>query len=342
MIRNITRSPVALTVMAMIMGITAWNLLTPPEPSQTPDPKWPRMSPIADDEKKSLANDEGASTPPRRSKPPRTSGMERLQLPPTPPPSRPKPTLPSRPQPSSKPAAPKPPIVHFLRETPPQPDAATNPPVEDRPSQNTKTDDASRHLIGEIIRCQLISGLISGHENMPILAIVTHDVVTAQGVLALPRGTELLGSAQATRTKDRIQATGQWLATLPGGRKQNVQATALHHDQDRLTRAYGTQDMTPGIKGTLTETDDLRAYKEIAAAAMSAASRATQDTTRNLFGNQRTQSLGNLARDGVDAVADRYLRRLESQIEDDGKVVTVPAGTRFYLIIQPSNSRPNN
>lgn len=100
--------------------------------------------------------------------------------------------------------------------------------------------------------------------------------------------------------------------------------------------------MTPGIKGTLTETDDLRAYKEIAAAAMSAASRATQDTTRNLFGNQRTQSLGNLARDGVDAVSDRYLRRLESQIEGDGKVVTVPAGTRFYLLIQPSNSRPNN
>lgn len=214
--------------------------------------------------------------------------VQQLPTPASPPPT------PSKPQPITPPAQP----VLFSREVP------------------EPTSTPTRNFVyGTILRCQLITGIQSASVQAPIIAKLTH---TVHGLgITLPAGTELHGTSQSSRLRDRIQTASEWII-VTGNQELKLSGVALHHDQDPETHAFGIDDMTLGIKGTLHETNELQAYKRFAAAILSRGSRTTR---RN---------------DVLETMADGYLESLQSDVPDDGHYVSVPAGTKFYIILRPT------
>ncbi len=256
----------------------------------------------------------------------RTTPVDTLRVPPyRPQSSSPVPQPPTKP--STKPMT-RAPLVLFQRKS----HSSEKPQIRrDDPQPVTKTLDAE--LFGTVIRVQLLSGIQSSDAPMPILAKVTHDV-HARGQVIIPKGCEIHGTVQPGRLRDRVRASGRWVIVLKNGRRLELHGIALHQDQDPDTEAYGPEDMSVGLKGRLLKTDALMEYKQFAAAVLSAVSRSSRRTVRGIFGEEDRRDVGNALRDGVDAVAERYLRRLEEQIQGDGYYVSVPASTKFYVTVR--------
>jgi Bacterial conjugation TrbI-like protein len=207
--------------------------------------------------------------------------------------------------------------------------------VADTPAAPTKepkkfSDDFAP--FGRLIPCELVITVDSSSIQTPIIGLVTEDIFH-HGQLIIPAGTEVHGSAQVDRARERIASNGRWTLVWQNGQELNVSGLALDHDRDADTGTWGITDGSAGLRGKLLKTDNLAEVKLYVAALLSGAAEAFTDKGISAFGTFALPSLQNAPLKGAQAVLDRYAQQILNAIERDGFYVRVPAGKQFYLYI---------
>jgi hypothetical protein len=162
--------------------------------------------------------------------------------------------------------------------------------------------------------------------------LVTEDIFH-HGQLIIPAGTEVHGSAQVDRARERIASNGRWTLVWQNGQELNVSGLALDHDRDAETGMWGITDGSAGLRGKLLKTDNLAEVKLYIASLLSGAAAAFTDRQISAFGSFALPTLQNAPLQGAQAVLDRYAQQILNAIERDGFYVRVPAGKQFYLYI---------
>jgi hypothetical protein len=185
---------------------------------------------------------------------------------------------------------------------------------------------------GRLIPCELVITVDSSSIQTPIIGLVTEDIFH-HGQLIIPAGTEVHGSAQVDRARERIASNGRWTLVWQNGQELNVSGLALDHDRDPDTGTWGITDGSAGLRGKLLKTDNLAEVKLYIASLLSGAAAAFTDRQVSAFGSFALPSLQNAPLQGAQAVLDRYAQQILNAIERDGFYVRVPAGKQFYLYI---------
>ena len=229
-------------------------------------------------------------------------------------------------QPSPAPAPTKP-------ETPPQMPVLTvvaeTPPAATKEVKKFSDDFAP---FGRLIPCELIITVDSSSIQTPIIGLVTEDIFH-HGQLIIPAGTEVHGTAQVDRARERIASNGRWTLVWQSGQQLNVSGLALDHERDPDTGTWGITDGSAGLRGKLLKTDNLAEVKLYVAALLSGAADVFTDRQISAFGSFALPSLQNAPLKGAQAVLDRYAQQILTAIERDGFYVRVPVGKQFYLYI---------
>lgn len=185
---------------------------------------------------------------------------------------------------------------------------------------------------GRLIPCELVITVDSSSIQTPIIGLVTEDIFH-HGQLIIPAGTEVHGTAEIDRARERIASNGRWTLVWQNGQELNVTGLALDHERDPGTGAWGITDGSAGLRGKLLKTDNLAEVKLYVAALLSGAAEAFTDREITAFGSFALPSLQNAPLKGAQAVLDRYAQQILNAIERDGFYVRVPAGKQFYLYI---------
>ncbi len=185
---------------------------------------------------------------------------------------------------------------------------------------------------GRLIPCELVITVDSSSIQTPIVGLVTEDVFH-HGQLIIPAGTEVHGSAQVDRTRERIASNGRWTLVWQEGKELNVSGLALDHELDPDTGTWGITDGSAGLRGSLLKTDNLAEVKLYIAALLSGAASALTENQVTAFGTFALPTLQNAPLQGAQAVLDRYAQQILQTIERDGFYVRVPAGKQFYLYV---------
>ncbi|MDB6175547.1 MAG: hypothetical protein JWL59_4858 [Chthoniobacteraceae bacterium] len=185
---------------------------------------------------------------------------------------------------------------------------------------------------GRLIPCKLIVTVDSSTINTPIIGLVTGDVYH-HGRLLIPAGTEVHGTAQIDRVRERIASNRRWILVWQTGEELHVSGLALDREHDQNGEDWGITDGSAGLRGRLIERDDYAEIKLFAATLLSGATEALTEKRSFAFGTYALPSLQNAPLQGAQAVLDRYAQQIEQTIERDGFYVRVAAGKQFYLYI---------
>jgi hypothetical protein len=185
---------------------------------------------------------------------------------------------------------------------------------------------------GRLIPCKLIVTVDSSTINTPIIGLVTEDVFH-HGRLLIPAGTEVHGTAQIDRVRERIASDRRWILVWQTGEELPVNGLALDREHDQNGEDWGITDGSAGLRGRLIKRDDFAEIKLFAATLLSGATEALTEKRSFAFGTYALPSLQNAPLQGAQAVLDRYARQIEQSIERDGFYVRVAAGKQFYLYI---------
>ena len=212
------------------------------------------------------------------------------------------------------------PVLSVIAETPP---AATK-------EAKKFSDDFAP--FGRLIPCELVITVDSSSIQTPIIGLVTEDIFH-HGQLIVPAGTEVHGTAQVDRARERIASNGRWTLVWQNGQELNVSGLALDHEREPETGSWGITDGSAGLRGKLLKTDNLAEVKLYVAALLSGAAEAFTDREITAFGSFALPSLQNAPLKGAQAVLDRYAQQILNAIERDGFYVRVPAGKQFYLYV---------
>jgi hypothetical protein len=225
------------------------------------------------------------------------------------------------PAPPAKPeGTPQLPVLSLIAETPAL------------PGKEGKKFSADFAPFGRLIPCELVITVDSSSIQTPIIGLVTEDIFH-HGQLIIPAGTEVHGSAQVDRARERIASNGRWTLVWQNGQELNVSGFALDHERDAETGMWGITDGSAGLRGKLLKTDNLAEVKLYIASLLSGAAAAFTDRQITPFGSFALPSLQNAPLQGAQAVLDRYAQQILQAIERDGFYVRVPAGKQFYLYI---------
>lgn len=227
---------------------------------------------------------------------------------PAPPPSAPK---------TSPPPKPLPPLSLFAQ--------APIPPSGDPLSENFAP-------FGRLIPCQLVITVDSSSLNTPIVGLVNEDI-WHDGRLIVPAGTEVHGTAQTDRMRERIASQGQWTLVWQSGEELRVSGIALDREKDATGDGWAITDGSAGLRGRLLKSDDYAEVKLFAATFLSGAAGAFTQRETNLLGSQATASAQNAALSGTQQVLNTYAKQIMDTIEREGFFVRVPAGKQFYLYV---------
>ena len=185
---------------------------------------------------------------------------------------------------------------------------------------------------GRLVPCELVITVDSSSIHTPIVGLVTEDIFH-HGQLIIPAGTEVHGTAQVDRARERIASNGRWTLVWQNGQELHVSGLALDHDLDPETGTWGITDGSAGLRGKLLKTDNLAEVKLYVAALLSGAAEALTAKQVSAFGTFALPTLQNAPLAGAQAVLDRYAQQILTAIERDGFYVRVPAGKQFYLYI---------
>ena len=185
---------------------------------------------------------------------------------------------------------------------------------------------------GRLIPCELVITVDSSSIRTPIVGLVTEDIFH-HGELIIPAGTEVHGSAQVDRTRERIASNGRWTLVWQNGKELNVSGLALDHELDPDTGTWGITDGSAGLRGKLLKTDNLAEVKLYIATLLSGAAAALTENQVTAFGTFALPTLQNAPLLGAQSVLDRYAQQILQTIERDGFYVRVPAGKQFYLYV---------
>ena len=265
--------------------------------------------------------DDGAAVTPKPAKGQQvTQTVERGMSPFNPPQPNATPTRASAPSQVKQPTAPPslPPISLFA-ET----------PAEER---KEKTFSANFAPFGRLIPCELVITVDSSSINTPIVGLVTEDIFH-HGQLIIPAGTEVHGTAQVDRARERIASDGRWTLVWQNGEELSVSGLALDHERDATNGTWAITDGSAGLRGRLLKSDNLAEVKLYVAALLSGAADVFTEKNTSAFGSFTVPNLQNAPLKGAQSVLDRYAQQILTSIERDGFYVRVPAGKQFYLYV---------
>ena len=212
--------------------------------------------------------------------------------------------------------------------------------VAETPSTDRKPKELSEDFapFGRLIQCELIVTVDSSSINTPVIGLVTEDVYH-HGHLIIPVGTEVHGSAQVDRVRERIASDGRWTLVWQTGEELRVSGLALDREKDADNDGWGITDGSAGLRGRLIKRDELAEIKMFAATLLSGAAEAFTEKQATAFGSFAVPSLTNAPLQGAQSVLDRYANQIQQSIERDGFYVRVPAGKQFYLYVTQTMDR---
>lgn len=193
---------------------------------------------------------------------------------------------------------------------------------------------------GRLVKCQLVNTVDSARVQTPIIGLVTEDVNQA-GRRVIPAGTEVHGTAQLARSRDRISSGNAWVFVFreegPGfhnGEELELRGVALDRDEIVPNQQWEITDGSAGLRGQVLKSDNLAEVKLFAATALSGLAAGFQDTQSNAFGGTTTKPTARTAvLQAASAVGERYAQIILDAIERDGLYVRVPAGKQFYVYL---------
>ncbi|MDP3069640.1 MAG: TrbI/VirB10 family protein [Opitutaceae bacterium] len=194
---------------------------------------------------------------------------------------------------------------------------------------------------GRLIPCETVLTVESNRLDTPVIGLVT-EAVWHDGQLIVPVGAEVHGRASTDRARERLAAQGTWRIVwrTPGadhGTELSVQGLALDRERYPLSGAWGLHDGSAGLRGEVLRTNDWPEVQLFAAAFLSSATTALQNTrtTATLLGETLTPTTTgrNAALGGTSAVLREYADQIRQAVERDGIYVRVPAGKQFYLYV---------
>jgi hypothetical protein len=200
------------------------------------------------------------------------------------------------------------------------------------PVKEGKVFSADFAPFGRLIPCELVITVDSSSIQTPIIGLVTEDIFH-HGELIIPAGTEVHGTAQVDRARERIASNGRWTLVWQNGQELNVSGLALDHERDPDTGTWGITDGSAGLRGRLLKTDNLAEVKLFIASLLSGAAEAFTQRQVSPFGTFALPTLQNAGLQGAQSVLDRYAQQILQTIERDGFYVRVPAGKQFYLYV---------
>ena len=185
---------------------------------------------------------------------------------------------------------------------------------------------------GRLIPCELIVTVDSSSIQTPIIALATDDIYH-DGRLIIPAGTEVHGTAQADRKRERIASNGGWTLVWQTGEELHLDGVALDREKNPNGEGWGITDGSDGLRGQVLKTDNLAELKLFAATFLSGAASALTVNQQTVYGSQLVPTLQNAPLKGAQDVMGAYAQQILDTIQRDGFYVRVPAGKEFYLYV---------
>jgi len=185
---------------------------------------------------------------------------------------------------------------------------------------------------GRLIPCETVITVDSASIQTPIVGLITENIYHA-GKLVIPAGTEVHGTAQTDRQRERIASGGSWTLVWQGGDELRLKAIALDREFSGDQEGWGITDGSAGLRGRIIKSDDMAEIKLFAATFLSGAADALTEKEQTVFGTINSRSLNNAPFEGAQKVLSVYAQRIYEAIQRDGFYVRVPSGKQFYLYV---------
>ena len=185
---------------------------------------------------------------------------------------------------------------------------------------------------GRLIPCELIVTIDSSSIQTPIIGLITEDIYH-DGRLIIPAGTEVHGTAQADRKRERIASNGGWTLVWQTGEELHLDGIALDREKNPSGDGWGITDGSAGLRGQVLKTDNLAELKLFAATFLSGAASALTVNQQTIYGSQLFPTLQNAPLKGAQDVLGTYAQQILDTIQRDGFYVRVTAGKEFYLYV---------
>ncbi len=202
------------------------------------------------------------------------------------------------------------------------------------PAVDLSTDSAP---YGRLVKCKLVITVDSSSMDTPIIGLVTDDVYNSYGNLIIPAGSEVHGTAQTDRVRERIGSADRWIIVLntPDEEELTLSGRALDQDVSPDGQTWGLTDGSAGLRGTIIKSDKFEELKIFAATFLAAGVVGLENTGVDQFSGQEyyQNSPRNAALQGTAAVVNEYAQSILDSVKRDGFFVRVPAGKQFYLYV---------
>jgi hypothetical protein len=233
---------------------------------------------------------------------------------------------------------------------PPQPTAQQQPPPPipigiGRTATPTVSLSTLSAPYGRLVKCKLVITVDSSVIDTPIVGLVTEDVYNSYGDLIIPAGTEVHGTAQTDRVRERIGSNERWVLVLntPDEEELTLTGRALDEDVAPDGQSWGLTDGSAGLRGTIIKSDKFAELKIFAATFLSAGIQGLESTGTDQFTGTSTyqNTPRNATLQATSAVVTEYAQSILDTVKRDGFFVRVPAGKQFYLYVTQPIDRAN-
>src|SRR5262249_28242855 len=201
---------------------------------------------------------------------------------------------------------------------------------------DSSTGDAKKKLgsnyapFGRLIPCETVVTVDSASVQTPIVGLVTENIYHA-GKLVIPAGTEVHGTAQTDRQRERIASGSSWTLVWQTGEELHLRAIALDREFSGDQEGWGITDGSAGLRGRIIKSDNMAEIKLFAATFLAGAADALTEKQQTVFGPINSPSLNNAPFEGAQKVLAVYAKHIYDTIQKDGFYVRVPSGKQFYL-----------
>jgi hypothetical protein len=185
---------------------------------------------------------------------------------------------------------------------------------------------------GRLIACETVITVDSASIQTPIIGLVTENIYHA-GKLVIPAGTEVHGTAQTDRHRERIASGNNWTFVWQTGEELRLKGIALDREFSGDQERWGITDGSAGLRGRLLKSDNLAEIKLFAATFLAGAASALTEKEQTIFGSVDSRSLNNAPFKGAEKVLSVYAQRIYDTIQRDGFYVRVPSGKQFYIYV---------
>src|ERR1022692_740213 len=185
---------------------------------------------------------------------------------------------------------------------------------------------------GRLVPCETVITVDSASMQTPIIGLVTENIYHA-GKLVIPAGTEVHGTAQTDRHRERIASGNNWTLVWQTGEELHLRAIVLDREFSGDQEGWGITDGSAGLRGRVLKSDDIAEIKLFASTSLSGTADALTEKQQTAFGPINSPSLSNAPFEGAQKILSEYAQRIYDAIQKDGFYVRVPSGKQFYLYV---------